>query len=130
MFTFKSSVFGLFLSLLLIAGCTSKALRNVEGSPIPANTKMEQVEKAIKAALIGKNWVVRESQPGKIVADIRVRQHYAKIQIDYDQNSYSIRHLESEMLNYNSSSQTIHRSFNRWIKNLDAIIQRNLSTNL
>ena len=79
----------------------------------------------IFAAGTGLGWMMKEVEPGHIVATLALRSHIAKVDIKYDKKSYSITYKDSENLNYNGKS--IHSNYNGWIQNLNRSIQAQLS---
>src|SRR5690349_20590101 len=51
---------------------------------IPAGMTDEQVVKDIKRALAGRGWMISEEKPGDIVAELNLREHWAKIHVTHD----------------------------------------------
>lgn len=125
----------IIIPLLLIAGCTQKALYNVEDAPISSDSSGKQptlasVEKAIVKACRHKGWIPRKIADGVIEASIFVRSHKAVVEITFDENAYSINYKNSDNLDYRKRSnnrETIHRNYNRWIANLNGVIQSEIS---
>lgn len=119
-------------SALLLTACTSHPLMNVEDRMVPQRLNGsaqtgQSVKSGILAGCVDKGWTCREISPGNIEASIKVRKHRARAHIAYDADSYSITYKDSELLDYNSRRNTIHRNYNRWINNLDAAINRRLT---
>ena len=118
---------GILSLLLVLIGCgTSKVVRGIEGSPIPASKTTDQVESAIETGAASLGWKITDKKPGVMTADIQVRTHAATVEIKYDKNSYSITHKASTNLNYDPQRGTIHRNFNRWVAKLNQAIQQKL----
>ena len=114
--------------LALLMGARQVPLVDPEPFAVPAGLTEARVAKAIKAALVGRTWMVTEDQPGKIVATLNLRSHMAKIEIPYDTSKVAIRYLDSSELMYGEKKgvKVIHRNYLSWIQNLVTDINRNL----
>jgi hypothetical protein len=130
--TFLNRVFFVFLSLLAFSGAASAAgvpLSDPMPIALPGGVDERAVVQAIKRALAGRDWQVLAEQPGRIDADINVRnKHNARIRIDYNERDITIRYLSSINLDYSTQTgiPTIHRNYPRWINFLQEDIVRNL----
>jgi hypothetical protein len=113
--------------VLLMAG-RQVPLADPEPIPVPAGLTAAQVVKSIKAALVGRQWVVTEEQPGRIISTLHLREHMAKIEIAYD-SAITIRYLDSGELMYDEKKgqKVIHRNYLAWIQNLVNDISRNMT---
>lgn len=122
------SRFAVAFLILLVVGCTTAAVYNVEASPIVANkpVAMDDVEKAIIRAGRGLGWQMSPGGPGKMQGTLVLRTHRAVVDITYDTKTYSIKYKDSANLNYDGAM--IHRNYNGWVQNLDKGIQTQLST--
>lgn len=116
----------IFVSVLAACNNTQQ-LYNVNVKPVTNQITLDQVETAIKRALEYKRWTVKEQLDNKIIAEIYVRTHYAKVEISYDTESYSIKYLDSSNLKRNETHNKIHRNYNKWIKLLEQEIQGYIS---
>lgn len=116
-------------ALVFLMGARQVPLADPEPIAVPAGLKLEQVGKAIKAALLGRAWAVTEENPGHIVSTINVREHMAKIDIVYDLQTVRIKYLDSGELMYAEKKGTrmIHRNYLNWIQNLVNDMNRNLT---
>lgn len=126
-------------SLLMVAAgamaltaCTSHPLMNLQDRIVPnrldgSEQTADRVQRGILAGCLDKGWTCREVTSGLIQASIDVRKHQAIADIAYDADSYSITYKSSQMLDYNSRRNTIHRNYNRWVNNLDAAIKKRLT---
>lgn len=119
-----------FSALLLMTACRTTPVRNVDLAPIPTASvgkplTMPQVEKAITLAGAELGWTSSVQSPGVILATIRLRDHYAAVNITYSTINYSINYKDSTNLKYDGKS--IHSNYNGWIENLDKAIRRNLA---
>lgn len=114
---------------LAVAGCArTMPIYNVASAPVAAPNgpaSAIEVRGAILEALQDKGWVVREDDPGRIVAEILVRTHRADVEIDYSATQYSITYKDSANLLHDGSM--IHRNYNKWITLLERQINRRLS---
>ncbi|MFS1523231.1 hypothetical protein ACL7TT_03820 [Microbulbifer sp. 2304DJ12-6] len=124
----------LFLSLIAVTlgACTSYPLLSIQDRVVPSRLDgspqtRESVTQSIIAGCIVKGWACQEVAPGQILASIDVRKHHAEANINYDHDSYSITYKDSKMLDYNGQQNTIHRSYNRWINNLNSAIIKEMS---
>ena len=85
-----------------------------------------QIEQAILNALNTYRWHVGQIQPGRVQADILVRErHQAAITIDYNPRDIFIRYRSSQGLEYKNGK--IHRTYNRWVKYLKLEIEHQLN---
>ncbi len=111
------------MALLLVAGCTSRPIYNVEGAPVVTSGKpatMQDVQGAIVRAGNTLGWKMTPAEPGLVVGRLDLRTHTAIVNIRYDAKSYSINYKESNNLNYDGKS--IHRNYNGWVHNLQNAI--------
>jgi hypothetical protein len=119
---------------LALAGCArTMPVYNVSAAPVVTSSgkhlSANQVHGAIIGALndkviFGAGWVVRQDDPGEIVAEVLVRTHRAEVEIDYSSTQYSILYKDSENLLYDGSS--IHRNYNKWVQLLEKKIEQHL----
>ena len=115
----------LALSFVAITGCgRGHAVLNVTDASISDELKEDGVEKAISRVLKRRGWRVGKKSKGKIIANLAVRSHRATIEITYNKDTYSINYVDSQNLKYNEAKGTIHRSYNKWVNNLDRDLQR------
>lgn len=114
------------LAIFSLAACKSTQVYNVEKANVPTGLSSKQVEKNIVKALTQKGWQIKANNNGIILAEILVRTHTARIQIDFDASHYSINYIDSTNLKYNAAKNTIHRNYNNWIIYIDRLIQTGL----
>ena len=96
-------------------------IQNVENSPIPDGLSMKDIHSAIVLAGSIRNWAVTKVEDGHLQATLHLRSHMAKVDIHYDQDSYSITYNSSDNLKYKNGR--IHRNYNSWVSNLNGDIQ-------
>lgn len=108
------------LLVLALGGFRSAPLVNPDPIAIPAGTSQAEVARVIKAALISRNWIISEDQPGTILATQNVRDHMARIGIDYDASHIRIKYVDSRNLHYGTKRGrlVIHKNYLSWINNL------------
>ena len=116
------------LLLVVLAGCRSAPIRDVDKSPVPPGATEEQVQKAIMSAGNSLGWQMKVKEPGLIFGSLAVRNHLAEVDIPYSSKSYSIRYKSSSNLDYNPTDRTIHKNYNSWIQNLDTAIRSRMAT--
>jgi len=115
-------------AMVFLMGARQVPLTDPQPIAVPAGLKVEQVSKAIRAALAGRAWTVTSEEPGHIVSTLNVREHMAKIDIVYDVQTIAIKYLESGELMYaeKKGQRMIHRNYLNWILNLVNDMNRNL----
>lgn len=117
-------VFFLGVSLILLAGCRTAPLVNVNDQSVVTNNKsytLEDVKKAIVRAGAGLGWNMDADRSGHILATLHLRSHMAQVDINYNKEKYSITYKDSEDLQYDGES--IHKNYNSWVQNLDRAIK-------
>jgi len=114
--------------IFIIVGCAGAQLLNIDNrNYITKPMQEEQVEKAIEAGGLAKGWRMKKINNGVIEASILVRSHIVIVNILYDSKGYEINYKNSTNLNYDAEKSTIHKNYNRWVKNLDINIKWQLS---
>jgi hypothetical protein len=115
-------------AMVFLMGARQVPLADPQPIAVPAGLKVEQISKAIRAALAGRAWAVTSEEPGHIVSTLNVREHMAKIDIVYDLQTITIKYLESGELMYaeKKGQRMIHRNYLNWILNLVNDMNRNL----
>ena len=119
----------LISALVFLMGARQVPLTDPEPIAVPAGLKIEQVAKAIKAALVGRTWAVTQEDPGHIVSTLSLRQHMAKIDIVYDLHTIQIKYLDSGELLYaeKNGQRMIHHNYLNWVQNIVTDTNRNLT---
>ena len=99
-------------------GCRTTPVYNVEQQTIVSNgsAKLGDVQKAIIAAGASLGWQMKVMKPGHIVGTLYLRDHMAKIDVNYSTENYSITYKDSNNLNYDGTN--IHSNYNGWVQNL------------
>lgn len=123
----------LILSMIafLFIGCNAKVY-DVYNSSIPNNGSQKiaqtDIEKSIIKAGASLGWVMKKIKDGEMQGTLNLRNHIAIVSIKYNQEKYSILHVNSKNLDYKPGPDTIHSNYNSWIQNLDRAIQVQLNT--
>lgn len=117
-------------SALVLAGCGTSAPLTVASYSLSGAQHASQVsmQKAIYTALKRRGWHLQSDNGRQIQARYNKKdRHIVDVQIDYSANGFKIHHVSSQGLNYNAKKNTIHRTYNRWIANLERDISAELS---
>ena len=122
----KKIIFLLFISLGLAACKTTVPVMNVDNTSVYGEPTLADVKESIITALEFKRWTPISSNDNRIEAEIWVRSHYALITIEFTKDNYSIKYQDSNNLDYDASSNGIHRNYNKWITLLDQEIKKNI----
>lgn len=97
---------------------------------VPGGKSSEDVKKIMMKVLLQKNWEVREVGPGRLQGMYtKSRKHTAVIDIHYDARAIRINYSDSENLNYNKNNNTIHGTYNKWVRNAEKYIRTGISAN-
>ena len=83
------------------------------------------VEAAIYDGASRRKWIPTKLRDGEIQATLRLRSHMAVVDIEYDSDSFQVRYVRSENLNYevDGGSEVIHPNYNAWVNNLISDIE-------
>ena len=120
-----------FVSLFVFSGqVQARAAELADPGPIaiPAGLTTAQVTKEIKRALIGRGWTVTGEQPGAIDSTLHLREHVARIKVDYDASQVRIAYIDSSNLDFKEKrgKRYIHGNYLGWI----GFLVNDISTNL
>lgn len=96
---------------------------------------VEKVEQKIAAAASRLGWRVKKISPGVIHSSYQWGRHVATVRIDFDTESYSIRHQSSTNLAEHTGTkdtryegqQVIHKRYNKYVRNLQRRIDQALA---
>lgn len=106
---------------LAMAGCaTSQPIGDVLDVPVvPGSGKTltrNQVATAVERAGRYLGWQMSADAPGLFTGRLALRRHIAVVEIEHDNETYSIRYREST--NLDAKDGDIHRAYNRWVRRL------------
>ncbi len=118
----SSSLFAIFI----LTGCGINKVYNVPSKTFNEKPENQTVYNAIIKAGEYLGWNMKQVDNNTIIGNLVIREHIAKIQITFDKNSYNIKLLEAQNLNYDKSNNTIHNNYNGWIRNLENQIDSKL----
>lgn len=121
--------FMLFVAAFLVGCASAPVLESPRQANVPAGVSVADVEDAILDAMRGRGWALNRREQGLIVADLNVREHFARINFRYSANSVTLEYVESRNLDYEvvDGEPRIHGNFNTWMTNLIRDIEINLS---
>ncbi|MFO7818095.1 MAG: hypothetical protein R6V39_10515 [Desulfovibrionales bacterium] len=113
------------VAMVFLTACVVEApIENVNDAPIPTKSgdhlTTSDVADAIRSGCMDKGWRPEKVGPGHIVATLDHGKLMAKVDIYYDNNSYSIKYKDSRNLRH--SGNVIHKRYNSWIHYLDQAI--------
>lgn len=113
--------------VFLTACIVEEPIQNVNDAPIPTKSgdhlTTSDVADAIRSGCMDKGWRPEKVAPGHMVATLLHGDIMAKVDIYYDNNSYSIKYKDSRNLRH--SGNVIHKRYNGWIRYLDqSILER------
>ena len=118
----------LTIAFLLMVGCTSTPLALPD--PVLGLDDKNATRSAILMGMASRGWVMEEEVDQRILARIHVRHHVAKVWVDYGGRQIEFSYGGSEGLDChrgNGSCSSIHRSSNRWARNLALDISREVT---
>lgn len=113
---------------LLTMAFRQAPLVNPPAIAVTSKMSADSVLKAIKMALVHRGWTITELKPGIVDSTLNLRDHTARIEVDYSTTSVQIKYLDSTNLKYEVKNGTpyIHKNYLGWIENLTNDIQGNL----
>ena len=107
--------------LFLLMAFRQAPLVDPQPIAVPSKLDVAQVEKAVKQALIKREWTIVSDEPGKITAGYDRREFTTRIGITYDRKQVQINYIASTNLKYevkNNGDKLIHKNYVAWIQNL------------
>lgn len=115
--------FATFFAVVLLAACArERPILNITNSEFPAavsqKLSLDEVAQAISRAGKGRQdeWSYTRQSDNLMIAEINVRQHYAKVEIEFTTQKFSITYADSKVLRYDG--EMIHRKYNSWVTHL------------
>jgi len=114
------------LGALMMASCASLALVYRPRIAVPDGLTETDVKNAITSTIqASRYWMLESSDSGKIVATINVRQHQAKVNIDFDSKIVKVDLVSSR--NLDQRGDRIHENVNNWLSQLETEIRKELN---
>ena len=123
-----------FISALLLAVVACAKTLPVHNPSFSVSSKsLAQVDKAVKAALKKRSWIITSQGKNTISAKYnRGAKYSANVKIDYSATNVSVKLVDSYNLLQGvdeSGQAVIHKTYNGWVRNLENDIQLELSYN-
>lgn len=120
-------VLGFALIAINLGGCTTTRLVSPVASSVPMNADEAKVIQAIQNGAKEKSWIPKQVSPNVIELTLIVRDHVIVVDVTYSKTEYSIAYKSSNNMRYNSSKNTIHKKYGKWVTALKRAIDQNLS---
>lgn len=122
----------ILISVMLLFSCQTEPFSlETAGYDISQDINTVQMRESIRRSLIKYHWVILKDTEEYFTAEFTKNGGImARIQVDYDQTTYSIKYLDSSNLSVNMDRMVIHYNFNRWIANLNKDIYMKYYNNL
>lgn len=123
------------LSLLVFFAAPAQAGKNdpiylPDPIEITGGKSGEDVKRAVRKALFDEEFQARDIAPGQVqgkrTKSGKKGAYSAVVTVHYDSRSVRIAYAGSENLNYDGKNKTIHGTYNRWVRNIEKRIRRNL----
>jgi hypothetical protein len=115
------------LSMAFFAACTKKPIMDIHNIPYGVSVTKEQAIRAITQAGITRGWQIAQIDENTLQGVLRQRQHTVVITIPITDTGYSINYKSSDNMKADETNRTIHKSYNRWIRNLEKDISLEFS---
>ncbi len=115
-------------ALFLLMAFRQTPLVNPPAIAVTGKISSSQVLKAIRMAFVHRGWTITNVKPGEVDSTLSVRDHVAKVAINYSSTLVRINHVDSTNLKYQKKNGTayIHKNYLGWVENLSRDIQSNL----
>lgn len=129
----KIAILFLVIFVLCCTGCNKQGVTNIHNM-VYGDQTLSTVERCIATGAVKAGWQIEQLHSGQFEATylIQDRRDFdikgAIVNIDYSTKSYFIGYNQSAMLLFNETRNTIHKNYNKWVRQLDAAIQRELAS--
>jgi len=123
-------IFSIAIASLFITGCArTNSMQTFDNSQyFQKRMSMNKIARAIRDGANRKGWDARKIRNGLIVASILVRNKYfVAVNINYNSYGYKIHYKNSRNMKYNPANNSIHPSYNKWVRLLQDNINYELS---
>ncbi len=99
----------------------------VEGRALPQPVDVEKLRSAIRVSLATFNWVTKTDTGTEFTASFGKGngEVSAEIKIEFSSSGYKIEYVDSQGLLVDLENKTIHRTYVRWVNNLNKEIYVN-----
>ncbi len=115
---------------LFITGCArTNSIQTFDNSRyFQKRVSTNKIARAIRDGAQRKGWDIRKIRNGLMVATILVRNKYfVAVNINYNAYGYKISYKNSRNMKYNPADNSIHPSYNKWVRLLQENINYELS---
>lgn len=127
----KIAILLILAVMMLGAGCTKQGVTNLHNM-VHGDQPIAVIEACIINGARNAGWEIQRSDARTFDAVYKVKdrlEYDSKaliVQIEYSENSYFIEFKRGVQTGYNEDLNTIHKDANKWIRALDASIQKEL----
>ncbi|MDR1489359.1 MAG: hypothetical protein LBS65_02575 [Desulfovibrio sp.] len=101
---------------------TTRPIETISNVPVGNNLSKEAVARAITQGGAAQGWSMVRLNDNTIEGTLLQRQHTVVVTIPFTANSYSIIYKSSGNMKADPGTGEIHRSYNRWVRNLQKAI--------
>jgi len=121
----------LLSGFLAFGGCSNVVpVVNVTDTSVPDGMDLAEVKRSIMEGCGARGWACKDIDDSTIQGSVWVRgKHFAQVNIDYSEESYSINFSDSKELDYDYEKNKIHKNYNSWVMNLNGDIMNALLRN-
>jgi|KBSMisStaDraftv2_1062788.scaffolds.fasta_scaffold524204_2 hypothetical protein len=120
-----------FLFATLCSGCAYQHAPLVTPTvTLTESTSKGQMQQAVRKTLVNRGWKIDSETLGSTTAHIQQNKLFANIRVDYDEKQATVRHLDSQNLNYEKSvngEERIHNHYNFWANSIVNDIRKDLN---
>jgi hypothetical protein len=109
----------------IMANFIDMPIRTANGA-VPSVVEVRDAIVNAASSMPARPWGMTDAGPGKLIARLQTgrRGHVVMVEIAYGPRQYSINYRNSVHMNYRASDQTIHTSYNVWVRELVDNIDR------
>jgi hypothetical protein len=91
---------------------------------VPAGMTLKEVNGAVRRSLLAKNWLVQKNENNHIEASYRKSKDWSiAIVVQYDIQSIRINYKDSNGLNYDTNTGSIHKRYTEMVGDLEKVIR-------
>jgi hypothetical protein len=114
-----SAALSVFATLLFVVGCASNPTADTISGEAPSGLSAADVQAAVLEGCSARGWACKVIDDKTIEGSIWVRgKHFVKVNIVSSQYSFQINYADSENLEYDPETNTIHGGYQSWVTNL------------
>lgn len=109
-------------AILGMTACARVAPVMEAGGDFGGKASLEQRAEQIRRAGARRGWAMSSQAPGLMRGTLKLRGHYAVVDIPYDTERFTIRYADSRDLAYDGTN--VHKKYNDWVRFLELDIIR------